>query len=213
MLRRCPTCNRLHETRADGALGCPACTAPALPAVRRPPLIIEGAVLRAGSRPAAPAPRPFVPPRQLPRLAAAPPPAARGRMRGLAFGVALVLIVGVTVPIAAAIPGLAGLFAPREAVVLERVTSTTVIAGGEAALVVEGTLSNPSGRDAPVPFVRVALRDAGGEEAYAWTVEPSAMMLGPGASVSFRSALKNPVSGPARVVVSLVPREQRIGMR
>jgi hypothetical protein len=185
------------------------------PVVQRRPLIIEGEVVRSGRRAApTPAPRPFTPPRELPRIPSAVAQARKRRTpRALVAGIALALMAGATMPLAAAIPGLAGLLSGRAAVVLDRVTSTRVFAGGEPALVVEGRLSNPSGREMPVPFVRLALRGEGDRETYSWTVEPAAMTLAPGASIGFRSALKNPVSGASRVVVSLVPREQRIGMR
>jgi hypothetical protein len=135
------------------------------------------------------------------------------RSRALAVAAALLVIAGVAVPVAAALPGVATLFSAGEAIVLDRVDSTTMVVAGENALVVTGTLTNPTARELPVPAVKVALRAADERDAYAWTVEPATLVLAPGASVGFRSMLKNPIPGPARVVVSLVPREQRIGMR
>ena len=222
MLRRCPQCARLYD--AEASRPCPTCAAGRAPArlVRQPPLIIEGEVVRAGASLPPASRQPAA--RKAAEMWASSGgeagreigfhrPAAPSRARGLATGVALALIVGVTIPIAAAIPGIAALFARTDAVVVERVESATMVVGGESALVVTGTLTNPSSRELPVPAVRVALKGGEGEEAYSWTVEPEALTLAAGASVSFRSALRNPVSGSPRVVVSLVPREQRIGMR
>jgi hypothetical protein len=218
VLHRCSTCNRLFEATAAHIRDCPACR-PAMPAddgppalVRRAPLIIEGEVIRrdAPSRPPARAVAESLPTRPEMRFLYKPAPK---RFRGLAVTALLLLVAGVAVPVAAAIPGVTTLFAKGEAIVLDRVESTTMVVAGENALVVTGTLTNPTARELPVPAVKVALRAGNDDDAFAWTVEPATLVLAPGASVGFRSMLKNPISGPARIVVSLVPREQRIGMR
>jgi len=178
--------------------------------VRRAPLIIEGEVVRAGAPPPARPAASEAAGRPEMRFLNRPAPK---RSRALAVAAALVVIAGVAVPVAAALPGVATLFSAGDAVILDRVDSTTMVVAGENALVVTGTLTNPSARELPVPAVRVALSAGGDGGAYAWTVEPTTLVLQPGASVGFRSMLKNPVPGPARIVVSLVPREQRIGMR
>jgi hypothetical protein len=218
VLHRCSTCNRLFEATAARIRHCPACrsampadeTPPAL--VQRAPLIIEGEVVRTGAASLPPA-RPAAssaPSRPEMRFLHTPAPK---RFRGLAVAALLLLVAGVAVPVTAAIPGVAALFAKGEAIVLDRVESTTMVVAGENALVVTGTLTNPTARALPVPAVKVALRGGDSRDAYAWTVEPATLVLAPGASVGFRSMLKNPIPGPARIVVSLVPREQRIGMR
>jgi hypothetical protein len=218
VLHRCSTCNRLFEATAARIRHCPACRS-AMPADERPaalvqraPLIIEGEVIRTGapSRPQAWPGADSLPARPDMRFLHRPAPK---RSRALAAAAALMVIAGVAVPVAAALPGVATLFSAGEAIVLDRVESTTMVVAGENALVVTGTLTNPTARELPVPAVKVALRAGNNDDAYAWTVEPATLVLAPGASVGFRSMLKNPISGPARVVVSLVPREQRIGMR
>ena len=217
MLRRCPQCARLFDATADGR-GCPACGAGRAPAladrlVRAAPLVIEGEVL-SSARPTAPS-RPFAPPHEVSRMptrSSARAKPARRPFAALAAGLALALAIGAMVPIAAAIPGIAALFSVGTAIIIERVESTVMIVGGENAIVVTGTLTNPSTRELPVPAVRLALKGGEESDAYARIIEPATLVLAPGASVSFRSTLKKPVSGNARVVVSLVPREQRIGM-
>ena len=98
------------------------------------------------------------------------------RSRALAVAAALMVIAGVAVPVAAAIPGVATLFSAGEAIVLDRVESTTMVVAGENALVVTGTLTNPTARELPVPAVKVALRAGNDDDAFAWTVEPASSL-------------------------------------
>ncbi len=180
------------------------------PLVGRQPLIIEGEVARPSARHGTTLARPAA--AQPPPGKRRPPP-ARYRLAAFGAGIGLVVLLGLAVPIAAAIPGIAGLFSADAGIVLDRIRSNSMKLGGSDALMVEGELTNTTGHGMPVPAIRISLHRDGGGEAYSWLVEPSALELAAGASIGFRSALANPVPDAASVVVSLAPREQRIGMR
>ncbi len=182
------------------------------PAPPRQSLIIEGEVVAAPRRPAYVAVRP-VPPAARPRAEIGRPPLSGRRLAGLGAAIGVAVLLALALPIAGAIPGLAGLFSSGDAIVLDQVTSSSQKVGGADVIMVEGELTNTTGGEMPVPAIRISLRTDDEGDAYSWLVEPSAMRLAAGASIGFRSALTNPVPGASRIAVSLAPREQRIGLR
>ncbi len=236
MSLRCPKCSAPspyapHEVGAAGRMArCARCSTswlarhlagdvyrvevPAVrPMVAREPLIIEGEVVRATPRrrPAETArDRPVL---GRPRANPARPQPSRSRPWALAAGISLAVLLALAVPIAGAIPGIAGLFSAGDGIVLDQVASSSLKLGGSDAILVEGRLTNASRAELPVPAIRISLRKDDGGEAYSWLVEPSALHLAAGASIGFRSALNNPVPGASRIAASLAPREQQIGMR
>jgi predicted Zn finger-like uncharacterized protein len=212
---RCPRCRTTWLARniAGDVFG-PAGSFPA-PALRQPAPIIEGAVLKAArprpapsAQPTAPA-KPFVmPPPPFP-----PRPSNR-RLAGLGIALTLVVILGLAVPIVAAIPGLAGLFNAGAGLTIEAVTSAALRRGGVDTIVVEGVLANHTERGVDVPAIRISLRTDAGGEVYSWQVEPTATRLAAGESIGFRSALTNPAPGADQIAVSLASRHPiTIGMR
>ena len=72
---------------------------------------------------------------------------------------------------------------------------------GVAVLMVDGTISNVSGRMHEVPRIRFAIRNAAGSEVYAWTTLPERPMLGPGESEPFQTRLASPPAEGREVVV------------
>ncbi|MEH0070756.1 hypothetical protein V6L77_11230 [Pannonibacter sp. Pt2-lr] len=67
---------------------------------------------------------------------------------------------------------------------------------GTIVLVVEGTIQSVSEQPAAVPAVRLSLRSEDQQEIYAWTLEPRAVALEPGADTRFRTRLTDPPQTP-----------------
>lgn len=59
-------------------------------------------------------------------------------------------------------------------------------------LVVEGDVTNITGRDTPVPLIEVAVKDAAGQTLYTWTTEPPRKTLEPAELMRFRARLAAP---------------------
>ena len=216
---RCPRCRTTWLARniRDDAFGRAGAHPP--PAIRQPPKIIEGAVVRAtrpraqqtasANRPADPPARPFVMP-----PAPFPPRPNNRRLAALGIALTLVVILGLAVPIGAAIPGIASLFAPESGLTIEGVRSASLSRGGVDTILVEGSLANHTGRGVDVPAIRISLRSDAGGEVYSWQVEPTEMSLAAGETIGFRSALTNPSPGASQIAVSLAARRPiTIGMR
>lgn len=77
---------------------------------------------------------------------------------------------------------------------------------GTIVLVVEGTIQSVSEQPAAVPAVRLSLRSEDQQEIYAWTLEPRAVALEPGANTRFRTRLTDPPADAADIQVRFVDR-------
>jgi hypothetical protein len=243
MLIRCPWCDVPSEIDsaavADAVLSCAVCGMrwnPADQAARaqRPPVrkpsvalvpvrredIEDGIVIDH----IGPAFQGRVPPRR-PAPRAAPPPAAvtkppvdHARTLKLAGAVlgAVLLAAAVSVPFVMSYPGVASVGGGVEnasALAFRNVKSHTVVRGGAPTLVVEGEVVNRSGTGVDLPAIRVTLRAADGSEVDSRLVEPTALDVGPGEAVGFKSAFTAPGNAVAKVTLSLAARERQLVMR
>jgi hypothetical protein len=75
---------------------------------------------------------------------------------------------------------------------------------GVAVLTVEGTIASQSNKAVEVPRMRLAVRNATGQEIYAWTARPSRSILEPGQKLPFRSRLASPPADASDVLVRFV---------
>jgi len=66
---------------------------------------------------------------------------------------------------------------------------------GQTVLAISGTLVNVSGRELPVPPIRVSLSDGNKRELYHWSFTPEVATLRPGQSVNFLTRMSNPPDG------------------
>ena len=85
--------------------------------------------------------------------------------------------------------------------VFDNVKSLTEMQDGVAVLVIEGTIANVTREALEVPRLRFALRNAAGQEIYAWTALPAKAKLGAGDGFAFRSRLASPPADGRDVVV------------
>jgi hypothetical protein len=72
---------------------------------------------------------------------------------------------------------------------------------GVAVLTVEGTIISQSSNPVEVPNMRFAVRNATGQEIYAWTSKPTRSILEPGQKLPFRSRLASPPADASDVLV------------
>ena len=72
---------------------------------------------------------------------------------------------------------------------------------GVQVLAVEGTIVSQSNNPVEVPRLRFAVRNATGQEIYAWTSRPSRSILEPGQKLPFRSRLASPPADSSDVLV------------
>jgi predicted Zn finger-like uncharacterized protein len=72
---------------------------------------------------------------------------------------------------------------------------------GVPVLAVEGTIVSQSNNPIEVPRLRFAVRNATGQEIYAWTARPSRSILEPGQKLPFRSRLASPPADASDVMV------------
>lgn len=72
---------------------------------------------------------------------------------------------------------------------------------GVNILIIEGKILNTSGKAVDVPRLRFAARNAGGQEVYTWTAQPSRSVLGPGESLPFTSRLAAPPADATDILV------------
>lgn len=90
------------------------------------------------------------------------------------------------------------------------VTSMTETHDGVPVLVVEGTVKATSKRIVEVPRLRISLRNAGGQEVYAWTTLPGRSVLSPGETLAFRSRLASPPADGHDVIVRFFNRRDLV---
>jgi predicted Zn finger-like uncharacterized protein len=72
---------------------------------------------------------------------------------------------------------------------------------GVPVLAVEGTIVSQSSSPVEVPRIRFAVRNATGQEIYAWISKPSQSILQPGNKLPFRSRLASPPADASDVLV------------
>jgi predicted Zn finger-like uncharacterized protein len=72
---------------------------------------------------------------------------------------------------------------------------------GVPVLAVEGTIVSQSNNPIEVPRLRFAVRNATGQEIYAWTSKPSRSILEPGDKLPFHSRLASPPADASDVLV------------
>jgi hypothetical protein len=66
---------------------------------------------------------------------------------------------------------------------------------GQIVLAITGNIVNVSGRELPVPPIRVMLSDGGKRELYHWNFTPDVATLKPGQSAGFLTRMSNPPEG------------------
>jgi predicted Zn finger-like uncharacterized protein len=81
------------------------------------------------------------------------------------------------------------------------VTSAKETQEDVTVLVVEGTIANATGAPVEVPRLRLAVRNEGGGEIYAWTALPDRTVLAAGETLPFRTRLASPPAEGRDVVV------------
>jgi predicted Zn finger-like uncharacterized protein len=85
-----------------------------------------------------------------------------------------------------------GLEVNLRGLVLANVTTTTQIVDGAPVLQVQGQIVSTAKRTVAVPRLRLAVRNAGGNEIYTWTALPTRSLLSPGETLDFQSRLASP---------------------
>ncbi len=125
--------------------------------------------------------------------------------------VALLAILGASVQWRASLvrhmPQTASLFAAiglpvnLRGLIFDNVKSVTEPQDGMPVLVIEGTIINVTPRTLELPRLRFALRNAAGQEIYAWTSLPGKPQLGSGDGLAFRTRLASPPAEGRDVVV------------
>ncbi|WP_436643771.1 zinc-ribbon domain-containing protein [Microbaculum sp. FT89] len=81
---------------------------------------------------------------------------------------------------------------------------------GVPVLIIEGEILNIRDRAMPVPALRFSLRTDGGDELYAWTLEPRQRVLDPDAAMTFRTRLASPPRGADDLQLRFMERDRRI---
>jgi predicted Zn finger-like uncharacterized protein len=84
---------------------------------------------------------------------------------------------------------------------------------GETFLGVEGVIVNLRPDDAPVPPVRLMIRDADGRELYTWKVAAGRHLLPGGGRLQFRARLAEPPPDGRSVVARFATAEDRVAAR
>jgi predicted Zn finger-like uncharacterized protein len=90
------------------------------------------------------------------------------------------------------------------------VKSSQEFDAGVPVLVVDGKIVNQTNRILDVPRLRIAVRNAAGNEVYAWTALAQNPILGPRDSLPFRTRLASPPSDAKDVIVRFFSKRDRI---
>jgi predicted Zn finger-like uncharacterized protein len=85
-----------------------------------------------------------------------------------------------------------GLGVNLRGLVLSDVTTETRTTDGVPVLLVQGRIVSTAKQMVDVPRLRFAVRNAGGNEIYAWTALPNRSLLAPGDTLAFQSRLASP---------------------
>jgi hypothetical protein len=91
------------------------------------------------------------------------------------------------------------------------VTTATEASEGVPVLLVKGHITNITRQPREVPRLRFAMRNAAGNEVYAWTSLPAKTMLAPGEAESFETRLASPPADGQAVVVRFFTRRDIVG--
>jgi hypothetical protein len=95
----------------------------------------------------------------------------------------------------------------------ENVHVTHQTSNGVPMLVVEGTIASIASRVVEVPRLRLAARNATGQEIYSWLLQPERKELSPGEVLSFRSALASPPQDMHDVMVRFLSTSDAMGRK
>jgi predicted Zn finger-like uncharacterized protein len=90
------------------------------------------------------------------------------------------------------------------------VSTATETNDGVQVMVVEGTIASASTRMVEVPRLRFSVRNATGQEIYAWTALPTRSILAPGETLAFRSRLASPPPDARNVLVRFFNRRDLV---
>jgi hypothetical protein len=113
-------------------------------------------------------------------------------------------------PQTASLYGAIGLPVNLRGLTFESVRTTGEVHEGVAVLIVEGTIANVVDKTVEVPRLRFAMRNAAGQEIYAWTSVTGRSILSPGETTTFRSRLASPPSEGRDVVVRFLNRRDLV---
>lgn len=94
--------------------------------------------------------------------------------------------------------------APGEGLQIVDVVSSRGTQDGVPVLISEGRVVNPSQLERAVPRLRGALRDASGRELQSWTFAVAEARLEPGASIRFRTELRQPAASATELKITFV---------
>jgi hypothetical protein len=106
-------------------------------------------------------------------------------------------------PSAARLYALAGVLAERPGAGLE--LGKIVPARTSEGLIIEGDITNSTGRAREVPRLRVALRDNTEKEVQFKIIDPPKARLAPGEVAHFKTAFEHPEDAATGVVVTFAP--------
>ena len=133
----------------------------------------------------------------------------------LALSLAVVgMAVLLRAPIVAAFPSLAlvyesfGMKVNLRGLEIGKVEMMREVENLQPVLVVEGELENPTTAERDVPAIRFALRGDDQQEIYAWSIEPKATVLLPGANLRFRTRLASPPEQASDIQVRMIDRRK-----
>jgi predicted Zn finger-like uncharacterized protein len=116
-------------------------------------------------------------------------------------------IIGWRADVVRVLPQTASLFAAiglpvnLRGLTFANVTSAKETQEEVSVLIVEGTIANTTGAPVEVPRLRLAVRNEGGGEIYAWTALPDRTVLASGETLPFRTRLASPPAEGRDVVV------------
>jgi hypothetical protein len=113
-------------------------------------------------------------------------------------------------PQTASLYGAIGLPVNLRGLTFENVRTTGEVHEGVAVLIVEGAIANVVDKTVEVPRLRFAMRNAAGQEIYAWTSVTGRSILSPGETTTFRSRLASPPSEGRDVVVRFLNRRDLV---
>jgi predicted Zn finger-like uncharacterized protein len=103
-----------------------------------------------------------------------------------------------------------GLEVNLRGLVFTEIVSRKETRDGTTMLVVDGVIKSTSKRDTTVPRLRFAVRDAKGNEVYAWTAQTTRNTIAPGATMPFRSRLASPPPEAHAVMVRFFNRRDLV---
>ena len=135
--------------------------------------------------------------------------------RGIVAAVAVIGLcmasIGLRQSIVRFAPGTAGAYARiglpvnLRGLELRHVTTTLIGDKDQRLLAVEGEIANLAKDTANLPMLSLSVRNARGQEIYAWTTQPPRASVAAAQTVPFRARLASPPEGAQDVVVRFAP--------